>query len=59
MMMKCWNCGHVFDSTEAITIRENMGEFWGAPAYEDWNGCPKCRQTDLAEVEEQKEGDDS
>lgn len=40
-MYKCLECGFVFDEPE--TYRENVGECWGAPAYQDYDGCPMCK----------------
>lgn len=48
--MTCENCGSSFD--ECIIIRENMGEHFGSPAYEEWNACPFCRSTDITYANE-------
>ncbi len=42
-------CGRIFDIDEARTVRECVGEFWGAPAYERWLACPRCKSTDIEE----------
>lgn len=39
-MFKCNDCGLKFEEPE--TWREYMGECHGAPAYEEWSGCPMC-----------------
>lgn len=54
-MLKCDKCGRTFDEEDTITKRENMGEFWGAPAYESIACCPFCGCDSLDEVEEEKE----
>lgn len=38
----CADCGNIFAADEIETWRENVGEFWGAPAYETVSGCPYC-----------------
>ena len=48
--LKCYDCGEVFREEDADTVSENVGEFWGAPAYMNYNACPRCRSTDLEEV---------
>lgn len=55
--LKCYDCGNIFDEEDADTVSENVGEFWGSPAYMNYNACPKCRSTDLDEYEE--EGEDA
>lgn len=49
-MYKCTDCGHLFENGEQKTIRENMGEFWGSPAYEEKTVCPLC-EGDYEEIE--------
>lgn len=39
-MFKCNCCGRTFDEPDSYT--ENVGEFWGAPAYEEFSCCPYC-----------------
>lgn len=41
-MYKCTDCGHLFENGEQKTIKENRGEFWGSPAYEEIAVCPLC-----------------
>ena len=36
----CGECGRTFD--EPIKSREQIGEFWGTPAYSDFYTCPYC-----------------
>ena len=45
--MKCNECGTVFDMPDRI--RENMGECFGFPAYEDRDVCPYCQSEDIEE----------
>lgn len=41
-MFRCTECGHLFEDGEQKTISEQMGEFWGDPAYQEWSVCPLC-----------------
>lgn len=52
---KCYDCGEVFEEDDADTVKENVGEFWGAPAYMEYMACPNCRSTDLDPYEEDEE----
>lgn len=45
---KCNECDAVFD--EPDTYRECVGEFWGTPAYEEFDICPVCKSDDIEEV---------
>ena len=49
---KCKDCGAVFD--EAVPTKEKMGEFWGAPAYEDRWVCPECGSDEFYDATECK-----
>ena len=40
---KCEDCGEIFNEDEAEVKKENQGEFWGAPAYQEFNVCPRCK----------------
>ena len=51
MKFECAECGAIFDAEERATIKECVGEFWGAPAYEYWNACPYCKSTEIMEYE--------
>lgn len=55
--MKCFDCGRTFDEEEAETRQENVGDFWGSPAYMTINICPFCRsdEIDEADVNEEEE----
>jgi RNA polymerase subunit RPABC4/transcription elongation factor Spt4 len=59
-MIKCYNCGSVFDEDELEHREENVGEFWGAPAYMKVDICPHCGSDeidDLPETEDDEEAD--
>lgn len=55
MQYKC-SCGAVLKETEieVESYQENMGEFWGAPAYETFYiyRCPRCGSEELEEFME-------
>lgn len=38
----CLECGHIFDECDIFTWKEDRGEYWGMPCYEEVNGCPQC-----------------
>ena len=50
-ILKCYECGHIFKEEDAGTRSENVGEFWGAPAYMDFNVCPECDSDEIDEFE--------
>lgn len=41
-MYICTQCNHIFEEGEAKTIKQNQGECFGFPAYEDFSVCPMC-----------------
>ena len=41
MMLKCDNCGHLFEDGEQAVWEERHG--LDTPPYEKWDGCPLCR----------------
>lgn len=47
-MFKCNDCKEMFDTPEIRS--ENMGEFWGTPAYEQYGVCPICGSDDFDEM---------
>ena len=49
--LKCENCGEVFREEDADIRREKVGDFWGSPAYMNYNACPSCGSKDLEEDE--------
>lgn len=53
--LKCYDCGNVFDEEDADTVSEKVGEFWGAPAYMDYNACPNCRSTGVETYTEEED----
>lgn len=36
----CIDCGREFNEPKVVS--ENVGDFWGAPAYETFYYCPFC-----------------
>lgn len=48
---RCTDCGAVFNRDDAETRHENVGEFWGSPAYMDVVICPECRSDELEDFE--------
>ena len=38
-MLLCHNCGLI---EEPRTVREQVGEYWGGPYYEERQVCPYC-----------------
>jgi len=55
--LKCCECGLVFNEGEAETRSECVGEFWGAPAYKNYNICPRCRSDFLEDYTESEDED--
>ena len=49
-LLRCCRCENEFNEEDADVRSEKVGEFWGAPAYMDYNSCPCCGCTDLEEV---------
>lgn len=41
-MLKCLDCGHIFEKGEEDRWEEPRGEFWGQPVTETMTGCPYC-----------------
>ena len=41
-MYICTQCNHIFEEGEEKIIRENHGEYFGFPAYEEYSICPVC-----------------
>ena len=52
---RCNECGTIFDLDESETVQECVGEFWGAPAYNGYVGCPRCRCIELESFESDDE----
>ena len=58
MIYKCDNCGLVFPENKVETRRELVGEFWGAPAYQEIRVCPDCHSDEIEEyIPNEEEGD--
>ena len=47
---KCEDCEQVFDATELKHEKECIGEYWGAPAYREYDVCPHCGSEELYKV---------
>lgn len=54
-MLKCEDCGAIFEEEELATWNENRGEFWGMPCFETMQGCPNCHSGDVVDYEEGEE----
>lgn len=52
-MLICDNCSNIFTEDETVIVKEEVGEFWGTPAYEEWSACPYCHSTDMSEYNEE------
>jgi len=57
-MLECYDCGERFEEDEVEKRPENVGEFWGSPAYMNIDVCPYCGSEEVFEVEEEDEDDD-
>lgn len=55
-MIKCLNCGELFD--EPKRVMESRGEFWGMPAYEPMYYCPYCGSDEMIDEEELENEED-
>lgn len=53
-MLRCLCCGAGFSPAEAKEVSECIGEYWGTPAFETFQYCPKC---DEDAIEVMKKGD--
>lgn len=42
-MLKCTECGHIFEEGEQDVWKEHRGVFQEQAAYEEMSGCPLCR----------------
>lgn len=56
-MIRCNNCGSVFDDSEMDEIYDPIGEYHGSPAYERICICPNCHSDELDEVRERNENE--
>ena len=50
-MYRCFECCNVFREDEIDRVREEVGEFWGTPAYEERGVCPVCHSYEYGECE--------
>ena len=42
-MLRCIDCGKIFDDDDVAVWEESRGEFWGVPCSETVSGCPHCQ----------------
>lgn len=54
-MYVCNDCGMFFEEDMLRINRESVGEFWGAPAYQEYGVCPYCKSTSYSEAEQCEE----
>lgn len=47
-MQICLECKAVFE--EAEIVKDPVGHFMGETAYEEWDSCPHCGETDIEEA---------
>ena len=52
-MYRCKDCGAIFD--EPAYIKEDRGECFGFPAYEEMAVCPRCKGDDYERMPEDEE----
>lgn len=57
MKYKCTDCGEVFNEEDSGIRKERVGEFWGSPAYMEYNVCPNCN-SDCIERYNESEDDE-
>lgn len=48
-LIKCNDCGELFDEEDVVTRYETVGEFWGQPARGKFEACPNCGSDNLEE----------
>lgn len=58
MKYKCYNCGCIFDEEDAGERQENVGDFWGSPAYQSILVCPECDSDEIDETDEEEDEDE-
>ena len=54
-MLICNDCGKIFDEDDAKVVHDHVGDFWGAPAYQDFIECPYCGSDDIDDYHEEDE----
>ncbi|MBR4832409.1 MAG: hypothetical protein IKZ97_07270 [Butyrivibrio sp.] len=57
-MLICTECGKIFDEDEAKVVHDHVGDFWGAPAYQDFLECPDCGSDMLEDYREEEEDEE-
>ena len=58
MRYVCGDCGCKFNEEEAGTHKELVGEFWGAPAYQEFMNCPECSSDYIEEYDGEESEDE-
>lgn len=60
---KCEDCGEIFfeDEADYERVREDRGEYWGQPCYEDvtYMHCPNCYSECINDYYEDDEDDET
>lgn len=54
-MLWCCECETAFEEEDAKVVHDCVGEFWGAPAYQDFLECPFCGSDEIEDYEGQDE----
>lgn len=57
-MLKCEECGAIFEEDELASWNEDRGEFWGQRCFETMQGCPHCFSGAVIEYDGNEEGDE-
>lgn len=59
----CEDCGEIFfeDEADYERVREDRGEYWGQPCYEDvtYMHCPNCYGECISDYYEDDEDDET
>ena len=56
-MYRCNDCGDKFHIEDAEKRSECVGEFWGAPAYQEYSVCPYCGSEYIEEIDDYEDDD--
>ena len=57
-MIHCCDCNSYFEEEDLKLVREKMGEFWGAPAYQEFMNCPECSSDYIEEYDGEENEDE-
>ena len=55
-MLYCNSCTEIFSYDDAEKYQEEIGEFWGSPAYQTFCRCPYCGSNEVGDYEEVDDG---